>query len=173
MTNNRSPGTDRDRLGDLIRAAYKAKADVEIPVDLAARVRHAAERRPRRLSAVEIFWEYFPRPLVWVPTAAAVAAVLLAIGLSVGKNASDKETAHVPVAQVEKTSVPQSASTGANEKDPLGSDFFQFNAEDDEPVAVELADGWNAVTIEDSDSDTALVYFYSDDENGSGVEGVQ
>ncbi len=151
-----------ERLGALIRRAYTPPEDLKAPVDLAVRVRRLAEQRASKRSPWARLREFLAPPAVWGSVAAGALAVLLAVifipkrPLDVGgRSGADRVSVAVTEAAV--------PSVGGASGDPLSPDFFKFEGGPDEEMAVELADGWNAVTIEDETNETALVYFFSEE----------
>lgn len=154
-------GDGTDRLGDLIRRAYTPPKGLQAPADLAKWVARAARTHPRRASWLDQIYALFESPFKWVPVTAAALGVVLAVGLALYPAGDQKP---VPTPSVAAAGAPGSVSTSTTPEDPFGPDFFKTDDIVDEPVSVELADGWNAVTIEDEESKTALVYFYSEGE---------
>ncbi len=161
MTTPVERGEGTDRLGDLIRRTYSPPKDLKAPADLATWVARAARTQPRRASWLDHFYSLFESPFRWVPITVITAAVILVVGLALYP-ANDQTPA--PASNVADSGGTRSLATSPNSEDPFGPDFFKTDEVIDEPVSVELAEGWNAVTIEDEDSKTALVYFYSEDQ---------
>ena len=154
-------GEREDRLGELIRRAYSPPAELKAPVDLASRVVRAARNQPGRTSWLDHVYTLFESPFRWIPATAVAAVVILVLGIAF--HHSDNP-APLSAPNVADTGASRSLPVSFNEEDPLGPDFFKTDEIADETVSVELAEGWNAVTIEDEESNTALVYFYSKDE---------
>lgn len=161
MTTPIERGERTDRLGDLIRRTYTPPKDLHAPADLATWVARAARTHPRQTSWLDHLYALFESPFKWVPATAAAVGVILAVGLALYP-AGDQTPVSAP--SVADAGSPDTGSTSTTPEDPLGPDFFKTDDIVDEPVSVELAEGWNAVTIEDQESKTALVYFYSEDE---------
>lgn len=154
-------GDGEDRLGDLIRRAYSPPKELKAPVDLASRVVRAALNHPRRPGWLDQVYAFFESPFRWIPATAAAAVVILVLGIAF--HHSDNP-APLSAPNVVDTGSSRSLPASFSDEDPLGPDFFKTDEIADETVSVELAEGWNAVTIEDEESNTALVYFYSKDE---------
>jgi hypothetical protein len=154
-------GEGSDRLGDLIRRTYSPPKDMKAPTDLVSRVVRAARTQPQRTSWLDHLYSLFESPFKWVPATAVVAALILAVGIALHPLGGQ---APAPAPNVADSGASRSLPAAFTDEDPLGPDFFKTDEVVDEPVSVELAEGWNAVTIEDEQSNTALVYFYSKDE---------
>jgi hypothetical protein len=156
LMNDRRDEQNKDQLGTLIRRTYSPPMNLQAPADLAVRVRRMAEKQPRPsfLEWIQI-WIY--RPVVWAPAAGLAVLVILAISLEIQHKQAQPGG---PGAMVQSGAASPTAA-----KDPLGADFFKYDARDDEPVDVELAEGWNAVKIDDPENRSALVYFYPAEES--------
>jgi len=154
-------GDETGRLGDLIRRAYSPPKDLKAPADLVSRVVRAARTQPKRSSWLEHVYSLFDSPFRWIPATAVAVALILALGIAFHPMRNQTKA---PVPNVADTGASRSLPASFTDEDPLGPDFFKTDEIVDEPVSVELAEGWNAVTIEDEESNTALVYFYSEDE---------
>ncbi|KXK37424.1 MAG: hypothetical protein UZ16_OP3001001133 [Candidatus Hinthialibacteria bacterium OLB16] len=160
------PGEAEERLGNLIRQAYRIPdRDRDLSVDLTARILSRIDEKPRQ-SLYERFTEIFRVTPVWVP-AGAFACLLLGLGILffMAEPSDEKHDSE------QMATLPH--PTPGVEQDPLGADFFTFEKYEDEPITVDLADGWDAMTIEDEDSNTALVYFYSAGEVKNSTGGIQ
>lgn len=162
-----NPGEIEDRLGHLIRQAYRIpEKDHELSIDLTTRILSRLDEKPTRISWYEHLISFFQVTPRWVP-AGALACLLIGVGaFFFMSNPTEKPTLDSKVATIR-------SSTNNEEQDPLGSDFFTFEKYDDEPITVDLADGWDAMTIEDEGSNTALVYFYSAGEVKNSTGGIQ
>lgn len=160
--NERRDEQNEDQLGSLIRRAYSPPTNLRAPADLAVRVRRMVERQPTP-SLFERIQSWVCRPVIWAPAAGLAVLVVLAISL---------EGHQKQVQPGGPGSLVQSGASSTAAEDPLGPDFFKYDARDDEPVDVELAEGWNAVKIDDPENRSALVYFYPNEE-GSPAGGLR
>lgn len=156
-----------EKLGALIRRACAPPEGLKAPADMAIRVRRLAEERAANRSLWSRLWEYFAPPSIWVPVTAGGLALLLAVIVIPQMPFGAGRQSNPSGERVASTESGLAASQGSTD-DPLGPDFFKFEGVPDEEVSVELADGWNAVTIEDEENDTALVYFFSEEGSANG-----
>jgi hypothetical protein len=151
----------QDPLGDLIRKTYTPPPDLPIPNNILAQVMKVARENPVQPRVWDWLRSFFQVPAHWVPATVTVMLLLLIGGYSVFHHSPPDSPA--PVAAKESTAT--RAMPALDEKsDPLGPDFFTVEGVSHEPMTVEVVEGWKAMTIEDEEEGSALVYFYSTDE---------
>jgi len=162
MTNKDDTPEDK-KLGNLIRSVYNPPEDLKVPSGFAARVRGHAEERAVGHSWWRSLGEVFSAPQAWAPALGAAAVLLVFLMMPRDESGMD---------QGQQQAIKTAAGTTASMDDPLGGDFFKFEGEVDESLVVELEEGWNAITVDDEESDSALVYFYSDEDPNSATNEV-
>lgn len=161
-----------ERINQLIRGAYRKPEDLGLPVDFARKLRQQVEaHQAPSLSWTDRVREWFSRPLYWAP-AGAVALVAAFWVLAPSPQTSTPvslteappvQSAVSPQPEVVESTTVEAVAVVAEEPavgDPLGPEFFQIDERDNGPIVVEVAEGWNAITIDDGTDDAALVYFY-------------
>ena len=166
-------GSGTDRLGDLIRRTYSPPKDLRAPAALAARVLRTARSHPPATTWMDHLYRLLESPFRWVPVTVGAAAVILVIGLAIFPSGDITRESRTSIARTGEQTPPGATHPPTTGEDPLGPDFFNIAGVVDEPVSVELAEGWDAMTIEDEGSNTALVYFYSKDQIESSTGGNQ